>query len=243
MSTTPDDFYFLDPAGSDRLLAIPEENPSPTGNDWTPCPAGARLENNHAQCVTQPGDEHLDRTWNVRVRHNQRDQDLIWTSPPWQFVVVHDRLIAALKAEGFSGYSLRPATVRFRDGSLSHDYKRLLVTGWGGLASPESGVGLAWACPGCLLKTYTPLVDAGALIDRSQWTGEDFFVVWPMPGAVLVTGRVAEFLRSSGTKSLTLRVLDKETKSHGRAGFGVGSLGDTFPRALALKYGGRLGIV
>lgn len=239
------DFYLLRGPGSDRLLAVPEDNPSPGGGEWTPCKA----ENAHARSVTQPDDRHLDRTARVRVSHNKRDQDLIWTSPPWPFVVVHDRFVGRIQAEGFSGYSLRPATVRFRDGFLSHEYKRLLVTGWGGLARPESGVRLTWACPYCLRKVYSPLSDPGELIDWKQWNGEDFFIVWPMPSFVFVTGRLAEFLRSSGLNCFSLHASDNLNNLYntglpfGASGFSVGSLGNIFPREMALKYGGPLGIV
>jgi hypothetical protein len=218
---------------------VPEDKLGPAGADWTVCPAAP----GHRRAVTPPGDEHLDATANVRVVHDKRDQTVIWTWPPWPFVVVHDRLAESLKSEGFSGYSLRPATVRFRDGSLSDEYKRLLVTGWGGMARPESGIRLKHACPGCLYKSYTTLSDASELIDKNQWTGEDMFVVWPMPGFIFITGRVAEFLSTSRTKSFNLRGLEKTAEPFaGKHGFGVGSLGDSFPRDLALKYGRPLGI-
>jgi len=233
------DFYLLSDPGSDRLQAIPEDGWGPGGANPPRCTTGG-----HARCVTPPGDAYLDAAANVRVSHNKRDEDLIWTWPVRQFVVAHDRFVARMQSEGFSGYSLRPATVRFRDGSLSNEYKRLLVTGWGGLARPESGVRLAKACPGCLFQSYSPLSDAGELIDRDQWSGEDFFIVWPMQYFIFVTGRLAGFLRSSGLKSFSLHILDKETKPLvGDCGFGVGSLGENFPRQLALKYGGPLGIV
>jgi hypothetical protein len=234
------EFYCLADSDSDRLLATPEDASSPAGGDWTPCSANP----GHARCVTPPADEHLDATANVRVGHNKRDQMLIWTWPPSPFVVIHDRLAENLQSEGFSGYSLRPATVRFRDGFLSQEYKRLLVTGWGGLARPESGIRLEHACPGCLYKSYTSLSDASELIDKNQWSGEDLFVVWPMPGCVFITGRVAEFLSSSKIKSFSLHALEKAAEPFtGKSGFGVGSLGDDLPMDLALKYGKPLGIV
>jgi hypothetical protein len=233
------EFYCLADPDSDRLLATPEDKFGPAGPDFTPCPANP----GHRRCTTPPGDEYLDAIANVRVSHNKRDQTLIWTWPPWPFVVIHDRLTENLKAEGFSGYSLRPATVRFRDGFLSHEFKKLLVVGWGGLARPESGIRLDHACSGCLYKSYTELSDAGELVDKNQWTGEDLFVVWPMPYFIFITSRLAEFLTTSKIKSFSLRALEKTAEPFaGKGGFGVGSLGDNFPRALALKYGRPLGI-
>jgi hypothetical protein len=239
MSGQSSDFYLLRDPGSDRLQAVPEDGWGPGGANPSLCIAGG-----HPRCVTPPGDAYLDAVANVRVSHNKRDADLIWTWPVRQFIIAHDRFVARMQAEGFSGYSLRPATVRFRDGFLSDEYKRLLITAWGGLARPESGVRLQQACPSCLFKSYSPLSDPGELIDRNQWSGEDFFVVWPMPYFIFVTGRLAAFLRSSGLKSFRLQALVKDAgPPFGRSGFGVGSLGENMPMQLALKYGGPLGIV
>jgi hypothetical protein len=112
------------------------------------------------------------------------------------------------------------------------------------MARPESGIRLKHACPGCLYKSYTPLSDASELIDETQWSGDDLFAVWPMPYLIFVTSRLAAFLRSSKVKSFSLRALERTVEPFaGEHGFGVGSLGDSFPRDLALKYGEPLGIV
>jgi hypothetical protein len=50
---------------------------------------------------------------------------------------VHESLIEAFEKEGFTGYRLEPATVRFRDSRISTEYREFLVTGWAGMVSPE----------------------------------------------------------------------------------------------------------
>jgi hypothetical protein len=82
------------------------------------------------------------------------------------------------------------------------------------------------------------LRDPERLIDWSQWTGEDFFMVWPLPNAILITGRVAELLLNLDAKSFELRSLD-QLGSHG---FTVSSLSNFMPEDVALKYGTLLGL-
>src|SRR5262249_44338572 len=114
------------------------------------------------------------------VKHNQRDQWLVFGL--FEGIVIHRNLVDEFERRGFTGYRLRPATVRFPDGYLSHDYSELVVTGWAGVAPPESGIELIEACGGCGYKKYSSLKNPERLIDWSQWTGEDFFIVWPLPG-------------------------------------------------------------
>jgi len=184
-------FYCLAAPDSDRLLAAGDLASTPGARPCPPCPTNP----NHGHCVTPETDEQVDAPVILDVRHNTRGQLLIWSWPPWPCVAFHNSLLQKMHEAGFTGYELRPATVRFRDGLLTHDYQRLQVTGWGGLANPESGIRLMKACPGCLYKSYSSLSDSSTLIDRSQWTGEDFFMVWPLQYYIFVTERIAEFLR------------------------------------------------
>lgn len=63
--------------------------------------------------------------------------------------MVHDSVIAAFHAEGFTGFTTLPGCVRFRDGTLVEEYKQLVVTGWGGFASPQPGMHIKKDCPEC----------------------------------------------------------------------------------------------
>lgn len=111
--------------------------------------------------------------WALQVKHNRRDELIIWQ---WiSGLVVHKSLLGKFADCGFTGYRLKPATVRFRDGAVSQDYQELIVTGWAGVARPESGIKVVKSCPACRWKKYSGLTDADQLIDWSQWTGEDFF--------------------------------------------------------------------
>jgi hypothetical protein len=226
-------YFNLTRAGSEQLTASRDEG--------APYKAETRIcyENGHI---------HDRRTTSLalEVKHNKRDELMI--SSKAGEIVVHASLWAEFERRGFTGYRLKPATVRFRDGHLSHDYSELIVTGWGGIARPESGIELSEACPGCPAKRYTALREADQLIDWNKWTGEDFFIVWPLPKFKLVTKRVADALESLRVKSYQLgglRYLElRSTPESLRPlrGFVVGALSDFVPDDIAHKYGKPLGL-
>ena len=73
----------------------------------------------------------------VAVKHNKRDEHLIWV---WGTgLLVHDSLIAEFESLRLTGYRLKPASVRFRDGRLSREYRELAVIGWAGIAPRNPG--------------------------------------------------------------------------------------------------------
>ena len=158
---------------------------------------------------------------------------------------IHERLLEEFEKEGFTGYRVKPATVRFRDGLTSTEYRELIVTGWAGIALPESGVQLVQSCAGCPYKEYSAITNYEKVVDWSQWTGEDFFIVWPMAAYKLVTERVAMWLLARNVKSVRLEGGFTEREGQpiiSRLGFTVGGLSDYLPEDLALKYGKPLGI-
>jgi hypothetical protein len=134
------------------------------------------------------------------VKHNDRSQQVIWGSQ----VTVHKNAIKKLEQQGFTGFRTNPAQVTFRDGVTSNDYLEFIVTGWAGVARPESGVRVVESCPGCKWKKYTAIIDFEKVIDWTQWTREDFFIVWPFSGHRFCTERAANWLKSSGLKSFSI---------------------------------------
>ena len=171
----------------------------------------------------------------MEVKHDDRSQWIIeglFAGP-----VFHARLIEEFERRGFTGYRLRPATVRFRDGELSNEYAELIVTGWAGVARPESGILLKEACTACGHKTYTRLQHPDKLIDWTQWTGEDFFMVWPLPADVLITKRVADALAELKVNGYAIERIEPSRFEHR-----VGSLSNYLPVDLAIRYGQPLGL-
>ena len=175
------------------------------------------------------------------VKHNDRSEHIIWGSD----VAVHASVIEQFEREGFTGFRTQPAKVTFLDGQTSDEYREFTVTGWAGVVRPESGMRLLDNCPMCLRKNYGPITDFDHVIDWDQWTGEDFFFVWPLTGHRLCTERAAKWLEASGIRSFLLgrgfELLEKEKKS---LYFGIprGRLSKYLPEDLAIKYGRPLGL-
>jgi hypothetical protein len=202
---------------------------------------GQKAERKIVRCTLNP--EHIDSNQRIspaffQVEHNRRNEMIIWS---WgNGYIVHQTLLAEFKAQGFSGYQTRPAAVRFRDHSISLEYREFIVIGWAGVARPESGIRLVKSCPSCHMKRYSPISDFDRLIDWQQWTGEDFFMVWPLPLFTLITERVANWLLSHKIKSYALGGIQDLDPLVLKAGFGPGRLSDYLPEELAIKYGNPL---
>jgi hypothetical protein len=165
---------------------------------------------------------------------------MIWCSV--EGLAIHEGLWDDFKAQGFTGYRTQPAEVRFKDGSISSDYREFTVTGWAGIATAESGVTVKKSCPVCHWKTYSGITNYERLIDWGQWTGDDFFVVWPLPRFILITERVAQWLLNHEVKSYVLRSLDDFDHPSGKSGFSVARLSNFMPEDLAIMYGRSLGL-
>jgi hypothetical protein len=175
------------------------------------------------------------------VKHNDRNEHIIWGME----VVVHASVAEKLTQEGFTGFRAEPAQVTFLDGVTSDEYRVFTVTGWAGVVRPESGMRLLDSCPDCLWKDYGPITDFSQVIDWDQWTGEDFFIVWPLIGHRLCSERAAKWLEASGIRSFCLgrgfELLEKDKRS---LCFGIprGPLSEYLPEDLAIKYGRPLGL-
>jgi hypothetical protein len=223
-------YFNLHAPSSEHLLAYHLEG-AERHDEVIPCPIstdhfdGRRRVNNLA----------------LEVKHNKRDEQIIW---PWipGGVVVHKQLLAEFKRHGFTGYRLKSATVRFRDGVISQDYRELVVTGWAGVARPESGIRIVESCPACHWKKYSGLTDVEQLIDWSKWTGEDFFIIWPFASSILITERVSELLLNLHVRSFDLRGLQDVHPIIRESGFTVARLSNFMPPDLAMKYGSPLGL-
>jgi hypothetical protein len=173
------------------------------------------------------------------MSHNRREELMIW----WLFgCVIHERLADEFEQQGFTGYQLRQATICFRDGHRSNEYHELIVTGWAGMAPIESGIHLIETCPACRYKRYSGITNFDMLIDWSQWTGDDFFIVWPRPSSKLVSERVGQWLISRKIKSFRLSSFQDLDQMVEKFGSSPGLISDYLPEDLAIKFGRPLGL-
>jgi hypothetical protein len=224
-------YYNFTYPSSERLMA--DFNKAFGEREKSPCPTSPAHDGGHRRV----GPLYLE------VKHDYRDELIIWA---WgQGCAVHERILKKFEKEGFTGYRVKPATVSFRDGTTSTGYHELIVTGWAGVASPESGMRLLEDCPACFGKEYSAITNFEKVIDWNQWTGEDFFVVWPMMGYKLITERVAQFLLANSVKSFRLERGFEELERDSiisKLNIPAGRLSLYFPADLAIKYGKPLGL-
>ncbi len=226
------DYFYLHGPGSRRLTA---SDTVEDGQEVRVCPSTSGMSQHRSIRRTQ--DLALE------VSHRKREELMIWSIDG---LVMHNRLLDEFERKGFTGLRRRPATVRFRDGYLSMDYSEAIVTGWGGHARVESGIRLTEECAGCGSRRYTGLEDSSELIDWKQWSGDDFFIVWPLPNYRMITSRVADELASLGIRSYHLGSpsdLERRAQPDGLSvGYSVGPVSEHLPEDVALKYSNAYGL-
>lgn len=246
MMTMNSKFWHLDPPESLRGLA-----------EWV----DEEIEVETIYCTADPGDQRAgERLSNLSVLlTSKRITDFVWTW--YSECLIQDRTLTLFREEGFTGFEVKPVKARMKvrakhpdpcddnPGLKAEDAAEmeiptvweLVVTGWGGVAPPESGVRLAESCPTCGHLVYTSFENPSLLIDEEQWDGSDFFIVWPLPRFIFVTDRVARFIRKH--KLTGVRLQAPETLRRGPSGeLSPGRLSHSMPEARARELGEPLGI-
>ncbi len=168
---------------------------------------------------------------------------------PFYECFLTDRVVDLFQSNGFTGFEVKPVEAvsnRTTDRKPPRLWE-LVVTGWGGVAPPESGVKLLSECPDCGCMFYSRWTKPGRLIDPSQWDGSDFFVVWPlmlwsMFRQVFVTDRVARAIREHGITGVGLTAQGELPVSREAPPLVPGRLSYYMPEARAREVGEPLGI-
>ncbi|MDE3202473.1 MAG: hypothetical protein KGN79_16305 [Acidobacteriota bacterium] len=221
------EYYWIDPVYSDRFYG--DGNESYSHREHSRCP----ITREHLE-----GSRRVGRL-NLHMQHNDRSQWIIWSVAG---MVIHQDILEEFEKERFTGYRTEPATVQFKDGVISQEYQEFIVTGWAGIARPESGVKVRQDCPACHWKSYTGIKNTEQLVAWSQWTGEDFFMVWPLPLYIFVTERVADWFKAKKSRRYIVRGPEDRGHLAKTTGFTVGLLSNFMPVDLAVKYGRPLGL-
>jgi hypothetical protein len=196
--------------------------------------ASVRLE--ALTCSVNPDHQRPGRRLgDLRVVMRRELRDTVWT---WQGdCLLRSTLGSRLAAEGITGFTTRPATiVNSRSEVVSEDYSELVVTGWGGVAPPESGIRLETSCSVCGLLVYTSFTDVRHLIEATQWDGSDVFMVWPLPRFVFVSNRLADLLRRWEVTGL--QICAAESLAARTGSLSPGRLSDWMPDAIARNIPG-----
>lgn len=193
-------------------------------------------------CPVDPGHQRAGRRMpNLSVALPGSDaDDFVWT---WKSeCLIQDRVLRLFRERRVTGFEVKPVSARFvRSKKTPPVLWELVVTGWAGMASPESGVMLnkEKSCSVCGHLTYTGLTDNSKLIKPEQWDGSDMFLVWPLPKFVFITDRLCQLIE---THSLTGCRFVKPNEFNEMDGFSPGRLSYSMPETRARELGEPLGI-
>jgi hypothetical protein len=155
--------------------------------------------------------------------------------------VIRDHVVELFQENKLKGYELKPVKARFDRASDGNppDLRELVVTGWGGMGRPESGVRLIKEYKCCGYQKYTGPLRPELFIDMKQWDGSDFFMVWPLPMYIFVTERVRKLARDAKLKGVRLLPMEKMKPVDEAT---PGRLRDWMPELRARTLGEPLGI-
>lgn len=208
------------------------------------------IKSHSVYCPLNPGHQRSSGRLNelTIILKSPRIGDIIWT---WLSECIVTERIAELfdkeRVTGFELFPVRVSRILHGDRDLSHLPRlwELQLRGWGGVASPESGIHLVESCEGCGQLYYSSFKDPSRLIDIDQWDGSDIFMVWPLPRYIFVTDRVRILVEKAGLKGCTFVPVESLPTSKERGiieGILPGRLRMWFPEARARELGEPLGI-
>lgn len=202
-------------------------------------------ESVHTESVTCPANEGHRRSGrrigSLRIiLSTRKPADFVWTW--YSDLLIGTRALELLNDAKITGFTTKPAVAFYRDGQEAPEKRyEIVVTGWGGLARPESGIHFdeEQSCSACGMLQYTGLENPELLCAEDQWDGSDIFMVWPLPAFPLVTERFVDVVRQhrlSGLECLPVEQLPPI------ATLGPGRLSYVMPKDRARILGGPLGI-
>jgi Protein of unknown function (Gmx_para_CXXCG) len=143
--------------------------------------------------------------------------------------VIRNSALQVMAENHITGFETRAAQVRVERTGLKIAAKELVVTGWGGMSLPESGIKETYRCPGCGLIIYSGITDSGHLIDIRSWDGSDIFMVWPLPRYLFVTERFVEMSRDFDLSGISFTQSFPNVPVGVLSGFTPGRLSDYMP--------------
>ena len=122
-------------------------------------------------------------------------EDVTWS---WfSDAIVTPDVYDLFKSHGFTGCTFsRVELYNMYEELTGQEAYHLEVTGWGGVASPESGVRVIMQCPVCEHAVYESFNDSLALFNEKRWDGSDVFMIWPLPKTIFITERVKNMIET-----------------------------------------------
>ncbi len=179
----------------------------------------------------------------VEIAHHKVIYDFVWT---WtNECLVQQSVVQFLQDHHVTGYRLEPVKVKYRRGTQQPpQFQELRITGWGGVARPESGIQRQTRCPDCGYQRYSGTSDPSQIFDEQQWDGSDIFMIWPLPMYVLITERLKLLLEATTFKGYKIKTPQEAISPDGEPvkGFSPGKLRNYFLEERAHQIGDPLDI-
>ena len=165
-------------------------------------------------------------------------------------IIVQDRVVDLLESGKLTGWLLRPVSAAYKTPKNDSPprFRELIVTGWGGVAPPESGI---HAVPDAICgfeepyrRQYSPFTDPTKLIDVKNWDGSDFFRVWPVMHYLFVSQRLVDAFAAAKITGMEFTPVQQlPVVPHVESNrYRPGRLAECIPDPWASKYGIPLGI-
>jgi len=173
------------------------------------------------------------------VLPGDRTRDILWTW--YSECLITDYVLKLFKKSRFTGYEVKPVKARYKNTNKKPPRLwELIVTGWAGIAPPESGIRVSEHCDACGDTVYSDCTNPKRLVSASQWDGSDLFMVWPLPRFIFITERVTDVLKENELTEYVLIPSDK--MPCGKDGFSPGRLSYFMPEKRARELGEASGI-
>jgi hypothetical protein len=157
--------------------------------------------------------------------------------------LISEKALRVLAQNGVTGFEVKAADVAFASRSMGTPPRlfELIVTGWGGIAAPASGLRTTLFCPSCRRRVYE-VAQPSRIIDPSEWDGSDLFVVWPLPRFRFCTARVARILQDNRLSGVDL-IPAADIPLHSGSKLVPGPLTQHMPQARALEIAKRFDVL
>ena len=171
-------------------------------------------------------------------------EDFVWFQYGGE-CLIQDKVLQIFQKNDVTGFEVKPVQARFEKGSVSPPVLwEPIITGWAGVASPESGIVLDKenSCPVCGHLHYTEVTDYSKLINPGQWDGSDIFMVWPLPRFVFVSGRLRQIIESANLIGCSCYEPKNLPIGRFHSGFSPGRLSYYMPEKRARELGEAIGI-
>ena len=160
---------------------------------------------NTINCLKKPGHQRAGKRvgqLSISLPERAMKHSFAWTW--YSDFLVSETVIRKFISSSLTGFETQPVEVWRKGVLIDHDFKQLIITGWGGIARKESGVRLLEECPACGFLRYSAVTNWQELIDWNMWDGSDFFMVWPLPRFIFITEKASSIIQQLNKDSVQI---------------------------------------